>query len=223
LWSTSEEAESSNYKELANLVQTISAEAVAGRLSNCKFFLFTNNSTAESCFYSGTSMSKLLHLLVLTLCTLEMEYSMSLHIVHVSGKRMIAQGTDGCSRGLLMEGVMAGVNMLSFINLGCSAVDRHPPLLEWVRGWTGVLSLKPLTPEGWFVEGHGIVGGSLDHNGVWIPTYGKGGKVFLWSPPPAIADVALEELLKARHKRTDMVHVLLIPRLMTPRWRRLFH
>ena len=223
LWSTSEEAESSNYKELANLVQTISAEAVAGRLSNCEFFLFTDNSTAESCFYSGTSTSKLLHSLVLTLRTLEMEYGMSLHIVHVSGKRMIAQGTDGCSRGSLMEGVMAGENMLSFIDLGCSAVDRHPPLLEWVRGWTGVPSLKPLTPEGWFVEGHGIVGGSLDHNGVWLPTYGKGGKVFLWSPPPAIADVALEELLKARHKRTDMVHVLLIPRLMTPRWRRLFH
>jgi hypothetical protein len=55
LWSTSEEAESSNYKELANLVQTISAEAVAGRLNNCEFFLFTDNSTAESCFYSGTS------------------------------------------------------------------------------------------------------------------------------------------------------------------------
>ena len=55
----------------------------------------------------------------------EMEYGMSLHIVHVSGKRMIAQGTDGCSRGSLMEGVMAGENMLSFIDLGCSALDRH--------------------------------------------------------------------------------------------------
>jgi len=223
LWSSSEEAESSNYKELANLVQTISAEAVAGRLTNCEFFLFTDNSTAESCFFRGTSSSKLLHSLVLTLRSLEMEYGMSLHVVHVSGKRMIAQGTDGCSRGSLMEGVMAGDNMLSFIDLACSAVDRHPPLLEWVRGWTGVPSLKPLSPEGWFVDGHGIVGGSLDHNGVWIPTYGKGGKVFLWTPPPAVADVALEEVLKARHKRTDTFHVLLVPRLMTPRWRRLFN
>jgi hypothetical protein len=29
-------------------------------------------------------------------------------MIHISGKRMIAQGTDGCSRGVLMEGVMAG-------------------------------------------------------------------------------------------------------------------
>jgi hypothetical protein len=47
--------------------------------------------------------------------------------------------------------------------------------------------------------------------------------MFLWSPPPAVADVAWEELLKARHKRTDTFHVLLVPRIMNPRWRRLFH
>ena len=47
--------------------------------------------------------------------------------------------------------------------------------------------------------------------------------MFLWALPPAVADVALEELLKARHKRTDTFHVFLVPRLMTPRWQRLFH
>ena len=29
--------------------------------------------------------------------------------------------------------------------------------------------------------------------------------------------------MKARHKRTDLFHVVVIPRLMTPRWRRLFN
>jgi len=38
---------------------------------------------------------------------------MVIHVIHVSGKRMIAQGTDGVSRGFLMEGVMAGDDMLS--------------------------------------------------------------------------------------------------------------
>ena len=38
-----------------------------------------------------------------------------------------------------------------------------------------------------------------------------------------IADVALEEVLKARHKQSDMFHVLLVPWIMTPRWQRLFH
>ncbi len=51
LWTTKEEEESSNYKELKNLVDTVEEEANAGRLQNCMFFLFTDNSTAESCFY----------------------------------------------------------------------------------------------------------------------------------------------------------------------------
>ena len=47
--------------------------------------------------------------------------------------------------------------------------------------------------------------------------------MFLWALPPSVADVAWEELLKDRHKRTDTFHVLLVPRIMNPRWRRLFH
>lgn len=42
-------------------------------------------------------------------------------------------------------------------------------------------------------------------------------------PPPAVADAMFEELLKARHKRNDTFHVIVVPRLMAPRWRRLFH
>lgn len=159
VWNAEEELESSNYKELNNLVETAEAEARAGRLHNCEFFLFTDNSTAESCFYRGSSSSWKLHELVIRLRKLEMECGMTIHLIHVSGKRMIAQGTDGCSRGMLMEGVMAGEDMLSFVDLGRSAVERHPPLLDWIRSWTGQEALAPLSPEGWFEEGHGIVGG----------------------------------------------------------------
>ena len=41
--------------------------------------------------------------------------------------------------------------------------------------------------------------------------------------PPVIADVALEECMKAVHKRTDAVHIFVVPRLFTPRWTRAFH
>jgi hypothetical protein len=44
--------------------------------------------------------------------------------------------------------------------------------------------------------------------------------MLLWA---AVVDVAMEELLKSRHKRTDLFHVVVIPRLMAPRWRRLFN
>ena len=85
-------------------MNTVGEEARAGRLRDCELFLFTDNSTAEACFYHGSSTSASLHGLVLELRTLEMTYGMTIHVVHIAGSRMIAQGTDGCSRGSLMEG-----------------------------------------------------------------------------------------------------------------------
>ena len=45
---------------------------------------------------------------------------------------------------------------------------------------------------------------------------------YLWAPPPAIAEVALEELRKARIKRQDSTHIFVCPRLMTPVWLKQF-
>jgi hypothetical protein len=58
-----------------------------------------------------------------------------------------------------------------------------------------------LEPEGWFDEGQ------------------KDG-CFLWAPPPAAADVVAEQLGEARHKRPDCLHITVVPRLMTARWRK---
>ena len=105
------------------------------------------------------------------------------------------------------------------------ACERHPPICDFVDSW-----LKPvagqvlwLSPEEWFVEGHGIVGGMKDLHGVWIPTHAKNRRACVWEPPPVIADVALEECLKAVHKRTDAYHVFLIPRLYSPLWLCMFY
>jgi hypothetical protein len=83
--------------------------------------------------------------------------------------------------------------------------------------------LEPLTPEGWLEEGHGIRGGQLDRRKVWMLIHKPKKKLHLWVPQPPVADPALKELLKARHKRTGNFHVVLIPRLMTLRWHRLFN
>ena len=71
LWSPEVEEESSNYKELRNLVDTVGEEARASQLRDCELFVFTDNSTAEGCFHRGTSKSVHLHSLVLELRTLE--------------------------------------------------------------------------------------------------------------------------------------------------------
>jgi hypothetical protein len=70
----------------------------------------------------------------------------------------------------------------------------------------------------WYTRGHSHDGGHYDTHGFWRVNICAG--KFVWSPPPAAADVALEELCKALLKRRDSTHVLLCPRLLTPQWRR---
>ena len=91
--------ESSNWQELGNLVEYLESMAAQGRLTDVEVFMFTENSTAEVAFWKGTSRSKKLCDLVLRLRCLEKETDAILHVVHVSGKRMIATGVDGLSRG----------------------------------------------------------------------------------------------------------------------------
>ena len=155
----------------------------------------------------------------------ELKYGFVLHVVHVAGTRMIAQGMDGLSRGILLEGVNKGEDMLSFIDLSRSAVERHTRVLDFVRSWLDPIvgESKHLKPEEWFQEGHGIIGGEKDANGMWIPRHAGNGKAYIWTPPPVIADVALEECAKAVHKRTDAYHVFLIPRLYSPLWMRMLY
>ena len=71
VWVTNAEDKSSNYWELRNLVETVEEEVHAGHLSNIELWLFTNNSTAESCLRN--SSFSLLNELVLNLWQAEME------------------------------------------------------------------------------------------------------------------------------------------------------
>ena len=108
--------------------------------------------------------------------------------------------------------------MLSFADLAKTALERHPDLLPFLQSWIKPVAgkFKVLSAEEWFQEGHGVIGGEMDHNGVWIPMHAPNGKAYVWTPPPVIADVALEECMKAIHKRTDAFHIFLIPRLYSP-------
>jgi hypothetical protein len=203
-WCDATSEESSNYRELKNLVDGLEQQIIAGRLVGAEVFLFTDNSTAEAVYYKGNSSSRKLFDLMLRLRKLEMDASLILHVVHVSGTRMIDEGGDGGSRGDLTQGVMAGRPILDYIPLHLSALEREPALESWIRSWWNEEDQGPLTtlrPEGWFEEGQ------QDGN-------------FLWVPPPAAADVVVEQLGEARHKRPNCMHITVVPRLMTSRWRK---
>jgi hypothetical protein len=174
LWPWNVEDQSSNYQELRNLVDAVDEEAKEGYLKGSELWMFTDNSTAESCFYNGGSLSELLHELVLRLRKIELDHGFILHVVHVSGMRMIAQGTDGLSKGLFLEGVMAGRDMLLYVDLAKGAIMRQPKLMDYVQSWVRQAlrrEVKVLQVEEWFQEGHGISGGSKDLHGVWIPNH----------------------------------------------------
>jgi hypothetical protein len=107
--------QSSNFHELYNLVLAIKDIAAQGHLATMELFILTDNSTAEAAFYKGTSTNPQLFQLILCLRKLQMDHGAFIHVLLVAGKRMIAQGTDGLSRGSLSNGVLTGPSMLTFI------------------------------------------------------------------------------------------------------------
>jgi hypothetical protein len=148
---------------------------------------------------------------------LELRIGCIFHLIHVSGNRMIAQGTDGTSRGDLGKGVMKGQAMLTFIPLHLNALERCSGLQEILR--TVVIPRKGedeiifLSYKDWFVRGHDIVGGCKNDDGIWIPSYSSG--TYVWTPPPAGAQLAVKQLRRARLKRENSTHVVIVPRLMS--------
>ena len=219
VWGTDSEATSSNYRELFNLVLALEEGLHTGSLLHSEVFIFTDNTTAEGCFYKGNSPNKPLCSLILRLCALEMSGEMLLHMIHVSGTHMIDQGT---SRGIYSDGVMAGTPLLSFVPLHLSASSRSPPLLPWVQSWAPDSTLQPLTPESWYTEGHGVENGVAGAGGLWYPSPACR-STYLWMPPPAAASAAVDGLALPRLKRSHLLHIFICPWLFTHLWRKKLH
>ena len=201
-WDPSYEEESSNLRELENIVRALEEYYEETGERDVELFMFTDNFVTECAFFNGTSRSSLLFELVLRLRLLEMNSGWKLHVLHIAGARMIRQGADALSRGDLLTGVMGGEEMLSFLPLHLSALERSPLLRPWVESWWPDDTLEWLTHSDWFN----------------LP---KRGGNFVWCPPPPVADAALEQLCRAQLKRpNNTCHVFIVPRLMTSRWRK---
>jgi hypothetical protein len=218
VWGSDDDCESSNFKEFENVVMAIEEEINAGRLSEGVLLFFTDNSTVEAALYKGNSKSRKLFKLIVKLRKLQLSSGVCIIASHVSGKRMIEQGTDGVSRGCMKEGVAASdKDMLSHIPLHLSALQRHPNLAKWLEKWIR-FPFEILTPEGWYERGHGISGGYQDHLNFWHGLEKSG--IFVWCPPPGAAEVAVEELRKSLIKRQVNTHIFVCPCLLSPEWRK---
>ena len=217
IWNQDEASESSNFREFSNVIKSLEEEGASGNLKDCMVFFCTDNSTVETALYKGTSSSRKLLDLVIRYHQLQAKYGIVIFTSHVAGKRMIAQGTDGLSRGLLNEGVMAGESFFTYVPFNLSAALRSSSLVPWVRSWAGE-DVIHLQPADWFERSHDIAGWKMGQDNFERPRIKRG--CYLWTPPPAAADVALEQLRQARHKRQDSFHIFVCPKLLTPRWQK---
>jgi hypothetical protein len=198
--------ESSNFREALNLVMMIESQVENGELPpGTEVFVFTDNSTAERAFNKGSSSSKKLHELVVKLRKMEMLGHIAPHFVWISGERMIAQGTDGLSRGDLTCGVMSDGMFLKHIPLNQTVFEYGGTLRQEVATWYPPSEgWVYLTEEGWFEQ-------------AFSDPRGK----FLWTPSAALAKVAAEQLCEVKHIHPLTRHVFMAPALMTGNWRRL--
>eukprot|EP00980_Cylindrotheca_fusiformis_P005545 scaffold1173_cov84-Cylindrotheca_fusiformis.AAC.3 len=179
--------------EFRNLLDSLEREGQKNRLQDAFVLFMTDNKAVEETLFKGSSKSPELLQMVQEFHQLEMTYGFVALVVHCAGTRMIAQGTDGLSRGGLNEGVMGGKSMASFLPLHLNAFERCPSLHHWVVSWAGSDAVF-LSPEDWFFRAHDLT---------LTPTTRKlkvEPGIMIWSPPPAAAEVALEELRKARIK-----------------------
>jgi len=97
-------------------------------------------------------------------------------------------------------GMMAGQSVYAFIPLHLSAEERSPKLVNWIKEWAGK-GAELLNPN-------------------WWPDLQAAKGTYIWTPPPATADVMVDWLGESVHKRSSSVHIVAVPRLMTACWRK---
>ena len=217
LWGPDEDNVSSNFRKFANLVETLEKEVTEKRLKDATVIMATDNSTVEAAIQKGNSSSEKLFDLDVRFRNMEIKSGGKFLVTHVAGDRMQAQCTDGISRGSLREGISLGQSMLKFCPRGLFALERSKPLRHWISDLSGP-ELEIRNPDDWSKRGHDHLPGSMDDQGIYRLKIKAG--TFICHPSPAAADVALEELRKARLRRRNSTHILFIPKLVTTLWLR---
>ena len=210
-WSKRVVSMTSNWKELRTILLSLrrerlraEAENRKSKLERCRIYHLTDNSTSEAIIAKGTSTSPRLQQLVREIAYEQLLQQCLLIPVHVAGKRLIAQGTDGLSRGQTAVGAMAGNTM---------AIQHYNPLhggIPCIR--------KPLLGFCRSLYGQQA---HLRHPDSWRQDCIVGHDT-LWYPHPLLARRALQTFLKHRMQRPcTTAATFLLPRRLTTVWGRL--
>ena len=82
--------------------------------------------------------------------------------------------------------------MVSFIPIHLLSTDQSPSLIQWIKDWTSP-SIFHLQRVDWFDVGHDMDGWTKLWDGFEWPRLSEG-RIYLWTPPPFVADIAISEL-----------------------------
>ena len=209
-WTARVHSFSSNWKELRTLVHTLEREIGGkGLLRNSTLFYFTDNLVTYYIVTSGSSSSPELQKLLRRLKYLELLLEIRLEVVHVPGKHMIAQRTDGLSRGIRIgSGLPLRAPQQETLRM-FQPVAPMPPAIAWMthqaRPFSAHIRLK-------WMQGDAAA---------W--TFGEvKGQGTLWLPAPEWAHQVIDMVVNAWIEYTwDKEAFFLIPRVFQWDWGRM--
>jgi hypothetical protein len=135
----------------------------------------------EGAYCQGTATIRALFDLIVMIYKLQMQLDFILHVIWITGTRMIQQAMDGRLRGKENCPATYMPYLGGMVPLILGSRERRPGLEDWTRGQcdTGI-KLEVLEPIGWFTETHKLGD-------------------FGWFPAPAAADAAIYQLYEALH------------------------
>ena len=135
----------------------------------------------KSVYYWGNFIDKGIFELMLRLVYLYQRSCFKLHIIWVAETRQKAAQIDVFKRGCFTAWISLSGSIVDFVLLNDTSFERSVSLLPWFQILIGAYNVEPLTPEGWFEEGHGFKSGKNNDNGIWMPYHSKG--TFCWHLP----------------------------------------
>jgi hypothetical protein len=167
-------------------------------------FYFTDNLVTYYVMQNGSSSSPELHKLVRAAKLLELQLQCRVEVVHVPGKLMIIQGTDGLSRGIWIAPERLFRSSLAESLLTLEAVPFSPIFGTWLLHLCGYSSDCSY----------------YHHTGTsawqWSHIHRQ---LSIWTPPPELGRQAIGHFLDCWVERAhETAAIFVIPRILQRDW-----
>ena len=205
-WATHVHHFSSNWRELRTLVWSLERHLQADRkdMKGGTVFYFTDNIVTYFVMQNGSSTSPRLHKLVRTAKLLELQLGCRIEVVHVPGRLMIVQGTDGLSRGMWIAPERLLRSSLDESMLTLEAVPFSPAFGDWLLEKCGYYP--------WTSYCH--------HTGIsdwdWDTIFQK---LSIWTPSPELGRQSLAHFMDCWVERAhETSAIFAIPRILQREW-----